>query len=202
MICLIDNYDSFTYNLVEAFRHAGEEVHVLLNDEWSIDEFVQKKDKIRGFVLGPGPGSPQEAQLCHELLKTFAPSKPFLGVCLGHQVICEHFGADVVTADRIMHGKVSRLQHDGKGLFQNIQKDIVVNRYHSLIVSEKTIPSSLIVSAWSEGADGQREVMGVRHSQWNIEGVQFHPESILTQDGIAMIQNFISWVDKTSANRF
>lgn len=190
MIWIIDNYDSFTYNLVEIFHHLCEPLRVIKNDEMSIEQIKDVQKNIKAFVISPGPGSPQNAGISHDIIHEFHTTKPILGVCLGHQVICDYFGARVINAERIMHGKVTTIFHDERGVFRDLSQAIPVNRYHSLIVQEHAFPSCLEVTAWSDYGE-RREIMAVRHKTYPIESVQFHPESILTPDGKKMIQNFI-----------
>ncbi|MGP1309937.1 MAG: anthranilate synthase component II [Phycisphaerales bacterium] len=184
-VLVIDNYDSFTFNLVQMLRELGAETIVVRNNEVTVDG-------ARGLfpthvVLSPGPGHPRDAGVCMPLIDALASSLPILGVCLGHQAICEVFGAPVSHARRLMHGKPSRITHDGKGVYANLPPDIEVGRYHSLAAFEADLPPSLVVT--SRADDG--ELMGVRHAERPIEGVQFHPESVLTPMGKAMLENFL-----------
>ena len=186
MLLMIDNYDSFTYNLVQYFGELGEDVRTYRNDEITLDEIrALKPDRI---CLSPGPSNPQNAGITLEVLHTFAGKIPILGVCLGHQAIGEAFGGRVVRAKTIMHGKVSRIETDGRGVFANLPKHFDVTRYHSLAIERDTLPDCLEISAWTE--DG--EIMGVRHKTLPVEGVQFHPESILSEHGHALLENFIN----------
>ena len=185
MLLMIDNYDSFTYNLVQYFGELGEDVRTHRNDEITLDEIAaMKPDQI---CLSPGPSNPQNAGITLDVLRTFAGQVPILGVCLGHQAIGEAFGGRVVRARTIMHGKVSRIETDGKGVFANLPKHFDVTRYHSLAIERESLPDCLDISAWTE--DG--EIMGVRHKTLAVEGVQFHPESILSEHGHALLENFL-----------
>jgi anthranilate synthase component 2 len=186
MLLMIDNYDSFTYNLVQYFGELGEDVHTYRNDEITLDEIGEMKpDHI---CLSPGPSNPQNAGITLDVLRQFAGQIPILGVCLGHQAIGEAFGGRVVRAQTIMHGKVSRIETDCKGVFANLPKHFDVTRYHSLAIERESLPDCLEVSAWTE--DG--EIMGVRHKTLAVEGVQFHPESILSEHGHALLENFLN----------
>lgn len=185
MILLIDNYDSFTYNIVQYLGELGAEVKVARNDKISIKE-------IEGLgpshlLISPGPCTPHEAGISMEAIKYFAGRLPILGVCLGHQSIGAAFGADVVRADRLMHGKTSMIRHDGKAVYKGVSNPFEAMRYHSLIVDEATLPPELTATAWSE----KDELMGIRHRSLPIEGVQFHPESILTAEGKRLLKNFL-----------
>jgi anthranilate synthase component 2 len=185
MLLMIDNYDSFTYNLVQYFGELGEDVRTYRNDEITLDEIAaMKPDQI---CLSPGPSNPQHAGITLDVLRTFAGKVPILGVCLGHQAIGEAFGGRVVRARTIMHGKVSRIETDGKGVFANLPKHFDVTRYHSLAIERESLPECLEISAWTD--DG--EIMGVRHKTLAVEGVQFHPESILSEHGHALLENFL-----------
>ncbi len=185
MLLMIDNYDSFTYNLVQYFGELGEDVRTYRNDEITLDEIrAMKPDQI---CLSPGPSNPQHAGITLDVLHTFAGQVPILGVCLGHQAIGEAFGGRVVRARTIMHGKVSRIETDCKGVFANLPKHFDVTRYHSLAIERESLPECLEISAWTD--DG--EIMGVRHKTLAVEGVQFHPESILSEHGHALLENFM-----------
>lgn len=186
MILMIDNYDSFTFNLVQYLRILGAEVMVRRNDKIFLQDIKQLAPK--GIIVSPGPGRPEEAGISTDVIKTFAGKIPILGVCLGHQAIVHVFGGDVVRAAKIMHGKTSRIQSDGKGLFDGIAGSFEAMRYHSLVACPKTLPDSLAVTARSED-DG--EIMGVRHREYPIEGIQFHPESIMTIIGKRLLRNFL-----------
>ena len=191
MLLMIDNYDSFTYNLVQYFAELGEDVKVIRNDELSVAEIESlKPDRI---VISPGPCTPSEAGVSVEVLKTFAGQLPMLGVCLGHQSIGQAFGGKVIRAGRIMHGKTSPIHHAGQGLFAGLPDGFEATRYHSLVVDKTCLPEDLEVTAWTTNDDGSvEEIMGLRHRQFPIQGVQFHPESIMTQHGHAMLKNFLA----------
>ena len=189
MVFVLDNYDSFTYNLVQYLGELGEEVVVRRNDQVSIDE-VEALHPAR-IVLSPGPCTPQEAGISIELIRHFTGKLPILGVCLGHQAIGAAFGGNIVRARHLMHGKTSQVEHDGKTIFQGIPSPITCTRYHSLIVEESTLPSVLQISARTTERDGSSVIMGVRHRHAPIEGVQFHPESVLTQSGRQIVANFL-----------
>ena len=185
MVFVLDNYDSFTYNLVQYMGELGAEMTIRRNDELTVDE-VEALEPER-ILLSPGPCTPQEAGISIDLIRRFAGKTPILGVCLGHQAIGAAFGGDVVRAPKLMHGKTSEVEHDGKTIFAGIATPMTCTRYHSLIVSEKNLPKHLEISART--ADGT--IMGLRHKQYPVEGVQFHPESVLTNDGKRLIQNFL-----------
>ena len=185
MIVMLDNYDSFTYNLVQYLCELGAEVAVFRNDEISIQKIEAMQPSH--IVISPGPCTPNEAGICLELIARLAGRVPILGVCLGHQAIGQAFGGRVVRASRVMHGKTSRIRHDENGIFKEIPNDFVATRYHSLVVERDSLPDCLVVSAESE--DG--EIMGLRHRSLAVEGVQFHPEALLTEHGHRMLQNFI-----------
>lgn len=185
MLVMIDNYDSFTYNLVQYLGELGEEVKVFRNDEITIAEIeALNPDRI---MLSPGPCTPNEAGISLQVITHFAGKLPLMGVCLGHQSIGQAFGGNIVHAKQIMHGKTSSMTHTDKGVFANIPSPYTVTRYHSLVIEKSTLPDCFEVTAWSE--DG--EIMGVRHKELCIEGVQFHPESILTEHGHALLKNFL-----------
>ncbi len=186
MILMIDNYDSFTYNLVQYLGELGADVKVVRNDEGSIAD-IEALDPER-IVISPGPCSPNEAGISLEALARFAGRKPILGVCLGHQAIGQAFGGKVVHAKTLMHGKVSPIEHSGRGVFTGLPAPFIATRYHSLAVAREGLPDCLEVTAWT--ADG--EIMGLRHRTLPIEGVQFHPESILTEHGHRLLQNFLT----------
>ena len=189
MICLIDNYDSFTFNLVHYLGELGAEVEVHRNDKvTSTAVIVADPDAI---VLSPGPCTPHEAGISIELIRHFAGKVPVLGVCLGHQAIGEAFGGRVIRAAHLMHGKTSPVMHDNKTVFQGLPMPMTATRYHSLIVEEKNLPPDLEVSAWTTEKDGTRTIMGLRHRQHAVEGVQFHPESVLTDAGKKLVANFL-----------
>ena len=190
MIFVLDNYDSFTYNLVQYLGEMGQEVVVRRNDQITVDELdAMRPERI---LVSPGPCTPQEAGISIDLIKHFTGKVPVLGVCLGHQALGAAFGGDVVRAKTLMHGKVSKVEHDGRTLFKNVASPMQATRYHSLIVAEKTLPKELEVSAWTTEADGTRVIMGLRHRTEPVEGVQFHPESVLTTEGRKMLKNFLS----------
>jgi anthranilate synthase/aminodeoxychorismate synthase-like glutamine amidotransferase len=184
-LLLIDNYDSFTYNLVQAFLVLGAEVRVLRNDEVTVEE--ARGMDITHLCISPGPGTPRDAGVSMAMINAFAGHLPIFGVCLGHQSIVEVFGGDVVRAPRLMHGKTSMVKHDGKTLFNGLPQPVEVGRYHSLIAEPGTMPAELEVTALT--AEG--EIMGVRHRKFTIEGVQFHPESVLTPQGPQLMGNFL-----------
>jgi anthranilate synthase/aminodeoxychorismate synthase-like glutamine amidotransferase len=186
MILVIDNYDSFTYNLVQAIGALGAEPRVFRNDRITLDE-IEKLAPDR-IVISPGPCTPKEAGISVPLIRRFAGRFPILGVCLGHQSIAAAFGAEVVRAERLMHGKTSPIEHDGRGVFRGLANPFEAARYHSLIVEERSLPPELYVTARS--AD-RRELMGIRHRTLPVEGVQFHPESFLTSEGPRLIRNFL-----------
>jgi anthranilate synthase component II len=186
MLLMIDNYDSFTYNLVQYLGELGEDVKVVRNDELSVDE-IDALDPER-IVLSPGPCTPNEAGVSLALIERFKGRKPILGVCLGHQAVGQAFGGRIVHAKTLMHGKVSRIHHEGKGVFRGLPTPYDATRYHSLAIERESCPGELEVTAWTD--DG--EIMGVRHRTLPIEGVQFHPESILTQHGHELLRNFLS----------
>ena len=185
MIAMIDNYDSFTYNLVQYFGELGADARVFRNDEVRVEDVEAMRPSH--VVISPGPCTPSEAGISLALIERLAGKVPILGVCLGHQAIGQAFGGRVVRARQVMHGKTSRIRHDGKGVFEKVENDFVATRYHSLVVEPASLPSCLLVTAESE--DG--EIMGLRHRSLAIEGVQFHPEALLTEHGHEMLQNFI-----------
>jgi len=185
MILVIDNYDSFTFNLVQMLGELGYEPLVLRNDDVRLaGHNTLKPDKI---IISPGPGRPEEAGYTNEVIRRFHATTPILGVCLGHQCIAQVFGAKIIGARRILHGKTSRIYHDGLTIYRNVSNPMTATRYHSLIVDEDTIPACLEVSSYtSEG-----EIMGIRHREYPVEGVQFHPESVLTKEGPVLLKNFL-----------
>ena len=186
MLVMIDNYDSFTYNLVQYLGELGQVIKVYRNDQVAVDEVEQQKpDRI---VISPGPCTPLEAGISNEILRRFGGKMPILGVCLGHQCIGHVFGGEVVRAPRLMHGKTSMIHHDGKTIFAGLPNPFEATRYHSLIIKRETLPDCLEISAETD----QQEIMGVRHKRHQIEGVQFHPESILTQCGKDLLRNFLA----------
>ena len=185
MILVIDNYDSFTYNLVQYLGELGADIQVVRNDEVPVEEILKRKPSH--ILISPGPCSPKEAGISVDTIKELAGKIPILGVCLGHQSIGYAFGGDIVRAKKLMHGKTSQIRHDGKGVFQGMPNPFRATRYHSLVIKRETLPESLSVTAESE--DG--EIMGVRHKSLPVEGVQFHPESILTESGKTLLKNFL-----------
>ncbi|MDR4229605.1 aminodeoxychorismate/anthranilate synthase component II [Bacillus mojavensis] len=185
MILMIDNYDSFTYNLVQYLGEFGEELIVKRNDDITIEQIEELSPDF--LMISPGPCSPDEAGISLEAIKHFAGKIPVFGVCLGHQSIAQVFGGDVVRAERLMHGKTSEIEHDGKTIFKGLQNPLVATRYHSLIVKSETLPSCFTVTAQTK----EGEIMAIRHNDLPIEGVQFHPESIMTSFGKEMLRNFI-----------
>jgi anthranilate synthase component II len=191
MVLMIDNYDSFTWNLVQYFGELGEEVRVVRNDDMTFAAL--EKLGPGAIVVSPGPCTPNEAGISLEVIEKLAGRVPIFGVCLGHQAIGQAFGGKVVRAREIMHGKTSMIHHDGKGVFRGVPNPFEATRYHSLVVEPSSLPDCLEVSAWTVGADGARaEIMGLRHKSLPVEGVQFHPESILTQHGHALLKNFLT----------
>ena len=186
MLLVIDNYDSFTYNLVQYFGELGADPLVKRNDEITPDEIAALKPER--ICISPGPCTPNEAGISCEVIRRFGPTTPLLGVCLGHQSIGHVFGGDVVRAGRLMHGKTSPIHHNGTGVFAGIPSPFEATRYHSLLVKRETFPASLEITAWTE----EREIMGLRHREFPIHGVQFHPESILTLEGKKLLKNFIT----------
>lgn len=190
MILMIDNYDSFTFNLVQYLQTLGAEVRVERNDAMSVAEIERlAPEKI---VISPGPGTPDEAGVSMALIEQLGQRVPILGVCLGHQAIGQVYGGHVIRAGRIMHGKTSAIHHQGKGVFAGLPDGYEATRYHSLVVDKTRLPDCLEITAWTENADGSmEEIMGLRHREYPVEGVQFHPESILTQHGHALLRNFL-----------
>ena len=185
MLLMIDNYDSFTYNLVQYFGELGENIRVFRNNKITILE-IEALNPER-IVISPGPCTPSEAGISIEVIKHFAGRIPLLGVCLGHQSIGAAFGGDIIRAPRLMHGKISFIHHDGKTIFQGLPNPFEATRYHSLIIKRETLPDCLEITAWTD----QDEIMGVRHKEFILEGVQFHPESILTKVGKNLLKNFL-----------
>ena len=190
MVFVLDNYDSFTYNLVQYLGELGAEVEVRRNDELTVDEVEARRPER--ILLSPGPCTPGEAGILVPLIQRMAGKTPILGVCLGHQAIGEAFGGHVVRAMQLMHGKTSPVDHDGKGVFAGLPTPLTCTRYHSLIVEEKSLPGELSVTARTAAAGGGTVIMGLRHRSLPVEGVQFHPESVLTEGGKQMIRNFLA----------
>ena len=189
MVFVLDNYDSFTYNLVQYLGELGAKVVVRRNDQVSVGE-VEAMDP-QHIVLSPGPCTPQEAGISIALVQHFTGKRPVLGVCLGHQALGAAFGGKVVRASHLMHGKTSRISHDGRTLFAGLPSPFTATRYHSLVVEDKEVPKELEVSAWTVEPDGSRTIMGLRHRDFPVEGVQFHPESVLTAEGKKLLRNFL-----------
>jgi len=190
MILMIDNYDSFTFNIVQYLGQMGEDVRVYRNDKITLDEI--KRLKPQAIFLSPGPCSPREAGITVDVIRNFYTEVPIMGICLGHQSIGYAFGGDVVRAERIMHGKTSQVRNDGKTIFAGLPNPFVAGRYHSLIVKRETLPDCLEISADTE----DREIMGLRHKQYPVEGIQFHPESVLTPQGKRIIKNFLKYTGR------
>jgi anthranilate synthase component 2 len=191
MLLMIDNYDSFTFNLVQYFGELGEDVRVIRNDEMTLAALRALRPSA--IVISPGPGTPDDAGVSLEVLQRLGGEVPVFGVCLGHQAIGQAFGGKVIRARQIMHGKTSPIRHTGKGVFAGLPNPFEATRYHSLVVEQASLPDCLEVTAWTEHADGAiDEIMGLRHRTLPIEGVQFHPESILTEHGHAMLRNFLA----------
>lgn len=190
MLLMIDNYDSFTYNLVQYFGELGADVQVHRNDKITIAEIeTLNPDKI---VISPGPCTPNEAGISIDVIRHFSPKKPILGVCLGHQSIGQAFGGDIVHANAIMHGKTSPIYHNNSSVFKGIDSPFNATRYHSLVVNKASLPDCFDITAWTENDDGSLdEIMGIQHKTLAVEGVQFHPESILTEQGHALLKNFL-----------
>ena len=190
MVFVLDNYDSFTYNLVQYLGELGAEVEVRRNDQVSVAEIeAMRPERI---LLSPGPCTPREAGISIEVIRHFAGKVPLLGVCLGHQAIGEAFGGKVVRASHLMHGKTSEVRHDNRTIFQGMPFPITATRYHSLIIEESSLPADLEVSAYTIEKDGSRTIMGLRHRKFSVEGVQFHPESVLTVEGKKLVGNFLA----------
>lgn len=190
MLLMIDNYDSFTYNLVQYLQSLGAEVKVVRNDAMTVDEIARLAPER--IVISPGPCTPNEAGVSLGIIERLGANTPILGVCLGHQSIGQAYGGNVIRAGRIMHGKTSRIRHQGKGVFAGLPDAYEATRYHSLVVERSSLPEALEVTAWTENDDGSfEEIMGLRHREFPVEGVQFHPESILTEHGHALLKNFL-----------
>jgi anthranilate synthase component 2 len=192
MILVIDNYDSFTYNLVQRMGEIDPSlnIRVVRNDEFKIEELVELSPER--VIISPGPCTPCEAGVSVAAVHAFAGRVPLLGVCLGHQSIGQAFGGEIIRAPQLMHGKTDRIYHDGQGLFSGLPCPFVATRYHSLVINPKSLPTSLLVSAWTD-TGGERQIMGVRHAKYKLEGWQFHPESFLTEPGRELIRRFIHW---------
>jgi len=189
VVFVLDNYDSFTYNLVQYLGELGAQIEVRRNDQVSVTQVEElKPDHI---VISPGPCTPQEAGISIDLIRHFAGKVPVFGVCLGHQAMGEAFGGKVVRARNLMHGKTSRVEHDGKTIFKGVDSPMTATRYHSLIVAEDSLPADLEISAHTVERDGTRVIMGLRHKKFPVEGVQFHPESVLTDAGKKLVENFL-----------
>lgn len=190
MLLMIDNYDSFTYNIVQYFGELGVEVKVFRNDEIGLDEIAALgPDQI---VISPGPCTPNEAGISTAVITEFAGKIPLLGICLGHQSIGQVFGGQIVQAGKVMHGKISAIHHEGNGVFKGLSKPFNATRYHSLVVDKQALPECLEVTAWTETPQGEcEEIMGIKHKELMVEGVQFHPESILSEHGHALLKNFL-----------
>jgi anthranilate synthase component 2 len=200
MLAMIDNYDSFTYNLVQYLGELGADVHVYRNDQITVDELAALRPQA--IVISPGPCTPNEAGISLELVRRLSPQIPTLGVCLGHQSIGQAFGGRVIRAHDVMHGKTSQVHHNGHGVFAGLPSPFRATRYHSLIVSKENLPAEFEVTAWTETRDGSLdEIMGLRHRTLPIEGVQFHPESILTEHGHELLRNFLDAAAKHGAAR-
>ncbi len=190
VVFVLDNYDSFTYNLVQYLGEMGQQVEVRRNDQTTVQEIERMRPSH--ILVSPGPCTPQDAGISIELIRHFAGKVPVLGVCLGHQALGAAFGGKVIRANHLMHGKTSRIEHDGKTIFSGVRSPMAATRYHSLIVSEKGLPKELEISATTKDADGTQVIMGLRHKKFPVEGVQFHPESVLTEDGKKLIANFLA----------
>jgi len=185
MLLMIDNYDSFTYNLVQYLAEIGQEVKVVRNDKISIEEINKLNPQY--IVISPGPCTPNEAGISLELIKTFKGKFPILGVCLGHQSIGQAFGGSIIHAQTIMHGKTSKIFHNNKGVFKGIKNPFIATRYHSLVIDRESLPNCFDITAWTD----DNEIMGIKHKELAIEGVQFHPESILSEHGHDLLKNFL-----------
>lgn len=191
MILIIDNYDSFTYNLVQRLGEIDPslDIQVYRNDQITVDEIVAKKPSH--VIVSPGPCTPSEAGISVEVIQKLQGKLPILGVCLGHQSIGQATGGVIVRAKRLMHGKTDQIHHDGKGLFAELPNPFIATRYHSLVIRPDTLSKDFVVTAWADGPDGEPEIMGIRHKQYPLEGLQFHPESFLTHEGPAMLKHFL-----------
>ena len=191
MLLLIDNYDSFTFNLVQRLGEINPdiELEVHRNDKITVQEIEEKAPTH--LIISPGPCTPNEAGISVEAARHFAGKIPLLGVCLGHQSIGQAFGATIVRAERLMHGKTDSIYHDGEALFKGLENPFIATRYHSLVIKPDTLPEEFVISAWSEMPNGDREIMGIRHREYPLFGLQFHPESFLTEPGIEMLKHFL-----------
>lgn len=189
MVFVLDNYDSFTYNLVQYLGELGAEVVVRRNDQVTVQEVESMRPER--IVISPGPCTPQDAGISIDIFRHFAGKLPILGVCLGHQALGAAFGGKVIRARHLMHGKTSQVAHDGRTVFKDLTSPFTATRYHSLIVQEQGLPAELEISAWATEADGSKTIMGLRHRKFPVEGVQFHPESVLTGEGKKLIANFL-----------
>lgn len=186
MVIMIDNYDSFVYNLVQYLGELGEVVVVYRNDRVSLEQIELKNPKA--IIISPGPGRPSDAGISNSVIEYFTGKVPILGVCLGHQCIGEVFGAKIVRARKLMHGKTSLIHHYGRGIYHGVENPFLATRYHSLIIKEDSLPSSLMLTSWTE----EGEIMGIRHKKYPVFGMQFHPESILTRVGMKLLENFLN----------
>jgi anthranilate synthase/aminodeoxychorismate synthase-like glutamine amidotransferase len=190
MVFVLDNYDSFTYNLVQYLGELGADVDVRRNDQLTVEEVdALHPDRI---LISPGPCTPTEAGISIDIFRHFTGKLPILGVCLGHQALGAAFGGNVIRAPHLMHGKTSQVTHDGKTVFRDLKSPFTATRYHSLIVEEKSLPKELEISAWATESDGRKTIMGLRHKKYPVEGVQFHPESVLTTEGKKLVSNFLT----------
>lgn len=193
MLLMIDNYDSFTFNVVQYLAELGADVEVYRNDEISVDDIAVKKPEA--IVISPGPCTPNEAGISMQAIEKFAGQVPILGICLGHQSIGQVYGGRIVKAGQVMHGKTSKIYHKGEGVFSQLENPFTATRYHSLVIEPSSLPDCLEVTAWTETEDGEvEEIMGVRHKELPVAGVQFHPESILTEHGHDLLRNFLNGV--------
>lgn len=191
MLLMIDNYDSFTYNLVQYCMELGAEPTVIRNDQLSLREIIALQPTH--IIISPGPCTPNEAGVSLEVVDHFYQKTPMLGVCLGHQALVQALGGTVIRANQVMHGKTSLVQHDQTGVFADLPSPLTATRYHSLVACDQNVPRDLLINAWVEEDNGQRTIMGVQHKRYPVAGVQFHPESIMTEHGHAMIANFLQW---------
>lgn len=192
MLLMIDNYDSFTYNIVQYLSELGADVSVFRNDAVSVSEIIDMDPKA--IVISPGPCTPNEAGISLEVIHAFAGKIPMLGICLGHQSIGQAYGGDIVRADKVMHGKLSKIHHNGEGVFAGLANPFAATRYHSLVIDKNSCPDCFEISAWTENENNEvEEIMGVRHRKKLVEGVQFHPESISSEYGFDLLQNFLNY---------